>query len=104
MDPYQELANAIIVTASRDYMRVYKKYLKTGDGYGNVMKEEQFFFTDWFSFLSEANPTYLVEAMRKKCEMQVQEEDIEEDDDDEEEMTLDNTDGHSEQEEDDYYG
>ena len=39
MDPYQELANAIIVTASRDYMRVYKKYLKTGDGYGNVMKE-----------------------------------------------------------------
>ena len=84
MDPYQELANAIIVTASRDYMRVYKKYLKTGDGYGNVMKEEQFFFTDWFSVLSEANPTYLVEAMRKKCEMQVEEED--DDDIDEKEV------------------
>lgn len=100
LDPYQELANAIIVTASKDYMRAYKKYLRTGEGYGNVMKEERFFFTDWFNILSDANPTYLVQAMRKKCEMQVEDE---VNDDDEEEMTLDNTDGHSDEEEDDDY-
>ena len=64
IDPYQELANAIIVTASRDYMSAYKKFLRTGEGYGKVMKEEKFFFTEWFSVLSEANPTYLVESMR----------------------------------------
>ena len=82
LDPYQELANAIIVSASKDYMRAYKKYLRTGVGYGNVMKEERFFFTDWFNTLSDANPTYLVQAMRKKCEMQVEEEDAEEEEDD----------------------
>lgn len=74
LDPYQELANAIIVSASKDYMRAYKKYLRTGEGYANVMKEERFFFTDWFNTLSDANPDYLVQAMRKKCEMQVEEE------------------------------
>lgn len=82
LDPYQELANAIIVSASKDYMRAYKKYLRTGLDYGKVMKEERFFFTDWFNTLSDANPTHLVQAMRKKCEMQVEEEDVEEEEDD----------------------
>ena len=82
LDPYQELANAIIVSASKDYMRAYKKYLRTGLDYDKVMKEERFFFTDWFNTLSDANPTYLVQAMRKKCEMQVEEEDAEEEEDD----------------------
>ena len=84
LDPYQELANAIIVSASKDYMRAYKKYLRTGLDYGKVMKEERFFFTDWFSILSDANPDYLVSAIRKKCEMQVEEED--DDDIDEKEV------------------
>ena len=87
LDPYQELANAIIVSASKDYMRAYKKYLRTGLDYGKVMKEERFFFTDWFSILSDANPDYLVSAMRKKCEMQVEEED--DDDIDEKEVEED---------------
>ena len=84
LDPYQELANAIIVSASKDYMRAYKKYLRTGLDYGKVMKEEHFFFTDWFNILSDANPDYLVSAIRKKCEMQVEEED--DDDIDEKEV------------------
>ena len=84
LDPYQELANAIIVSASKDYMRAYKKYLRTGLDYDKVMKEERFFFTDWFDILSDANPDYLVSAMRKKCEMQVEEED--DDDIDEKEV------------------
>ena len=84
LDPYQELANAIIVSASKDYMRAYKKYLRTGLDYGKVTKEERFFFTDWFNTLSDANPDYLVSAMRKKCEMQVEEED--DDDIDEKEV------------------
>ena len=68
IDPYQELANAIIVSASRDYMKVYKRYLRTGLGYGRVMYEEEFFFSEWFGVLSNADPNYLVEQMRKKCE------------------------------------
>ena len=84
LDPYQELANAIIVSASKDYMRAYKKYLRTGIDYDKVMKEERFFFTDWFNILSDANPDYLVSAIRKKCEMQVEEED--DDDIDEKEV------------------
>lgn len=43
IDPYEELANAIIVAASRDYMSVYRKYLRTGEGYEKVIKEEKFF-------------------------------------------------------------
>lgn len=84
MDPYQELANAIIIMASRDYMKAYKKYLRSGEGYGKVMKEESFFFTAWFNTLSDANPKYLVEAMRRKCEMQIEKEDeVDEADEDE---------------------
>lgn len=71
IDPYQELANAIIVTASRDYMSAYKKFLRSGEGYGKVMREEKFFYTDWFSVLSDANPDYLIEAMKRKCELLV---------------------------------
>lgn len=102
IDPYQELANAIIVTASRDYMSAYKKFLRSGEGYGKVMKEEKFFFSEWFEILSDADPDYLIEAMRKKCEMQV-EEDMTLDNIDshsDEDMTLSLADGHSEQEED----
>ena len=86
IDPYQELANAIIVSASRDYMKVYKKYLRTGLGYERVMYEESFFFSDWFGVLSDANPEYLVDQMRKKCEMEVEEEGDAFDDDLEEEF------------------
>ena len=86
IDPYQELANAIIVSASRDYMKVYKKYLRTGLGYERVMYEERFFFSDWFGVLSDANPKYLVEQMQEKCEMEVEEEGDAFDDDLEEEF------------------
>ena len=86
IDPYQELANAIIVSASRDYMKVYKKYLRTGLGYERVMYEEHSFFSDWFGVLSDANPKYLVDQMRKKCEMEVEEEGDAFDDDLEEEF------------------
>ena len=50
------------------------------------MYEERFFFTDWFGVLSDANPKYLVEQMRKKCEMEVEEEGDAFDDDLEEEF------------------
>ena len=83
---YEELANAIIVSASRDYMKVYKKYLRNGLGYERVMYEERFFFSDWFGVLSDANPEYLVDQMRKKCEMEVEEEGGGFDDDLEEEF------------------
>lgn len=85
IDPYQELANAIIVSASRDYMKAYKKFLRTGTGYERVMYEERFFFSDWFGVLSDANPTYLVEHMKKKCEDDVDDfaEDFEDDDEEE---------------------
>lgn len=83
IDPYQELANAIIIMASRDYMRAYKKYLRSGEGYEKVMREEKFFYTDWFSILSDANPDYLIGAMKKKCEMQVEDDAFDEEDESE---------------------
>ena len=86
IDPYEELANAIIVSASRDYMKAYKKFLRTGTGYERVMYEERFFFSDWFGVLSDANPNYLVDQMRKKCEMEVEEKGDTFDDDLEEEF------------------
>ena len=38
------------------------------------MYEEKFFFSEWFGVLSNADPKYLVEQMRKKCEEEVEEE------------------------------
>lgn len=78
-----ELANAIVLSAAKDYMRVYKRYLRTGEGYEKVMKEENFFHSNWFSILTNLDPDTLLDGMRKKCEVEV-ENDADDEEEDEE--------------------
>lgn len=59
MNPYQELANAIIIMAVKDYRRtknpVERKEL------------ERFFRSEWFSFLSNLNGEVLLEQLQKEA-------------------------------------
>ena len=88
IENWVELANAIVLSAAKDYMRAYKRYLRTGEGYEKVMKEESFFLSDWFTVLTSADPVFLLEGMKRKCEAEVKDEDPDvdfEDDEEEEE-------------------
>lgn len=59
MNPYQELANAIIILAVKDYRRTKSP---------TERKElERFFRSEWFSFLSNLNGEVLLEQLQKEA-------------------------------------
>ena len=88
LDPYQRLANAIIIQACEDY-RKYPKQLKKLQEAGPKSSDEKelvkyekklnriksdirevvsFFYSDWFPKLTTINPEYLLERLKKECE------------------------------------
>ncbi len=58
MDPYQELANAIVLQAVKDY-RLY-------DNEQELARIERFFRSDWFSVLTNVDPEILITKLRKE--------------------------------------
>ena len=64
-DPYEEIANAIIIQAWEDYKREYKKFVRKG---GTMDRElnalERFFRSDWYRFLTAVDGEYLMERLR----------------------------------------
>ena len=88
LNPYERLANAIIIQACEDY-RNYPKQLKklqesepkNGDAKAKARYEKKleqvkadirevvsFFYSDWHSQLTTVNPEYLLERLNKECE------------------------------------
>lgn len=68
-DPYENLANAIIVQAARDYMAALKKLKKNPrnrEAMSDAMKLEQFFHSSWYGVLTTADPDYLIGELREK--------------------------------------
>lgn len=61
-DPYEKLAHAIIVQAAKDYQKALRQ-LRLNPRYGpsrETKKEvEQFFHSEWFQFLTDADPDYI---------------------------------------------
>lgn len=57
MDSYQELANAIVLQAIRDY--------RLSEGKQKLTSIERFFYSDWFGVLTNINPDMLVIKLRK---------------------------------------
>jgi hypothetical protein len=62
-DPYERLANGIILQAVRDYREASRKLAKgrnNADAQG--MKDEclRFFHSDWFSVLTDIDPEVLI--------------------------------------------
>ena len=70
-DPYENLANAIIMSASMDYVRLLKAYKIAGKmNRSNIVKniraDEMFFHSRWFGILTSMDADFLLEAMKKE--------------------------------------
>ena len=58
-DPYEELANAIVIQACHDYKKAYKQSLRRSGIVGEADEElaelEAFFRSDWYKQLTEVD-------------------------------------------------
>ena len=64
MNPYEELANAIVLQAIKDYRRLW--HWEKDDH----VKHEliHFFYSHWFFVLTKLDPTYLVEKLEEEAD------------------------------------
>ena len=58
MDPYENLANAIILRAVEDY--------RLTDNEEELEEIEAFFRSDWFAILTRLDPDLLIKKLRKE--------------------------------------
>ncbi|NCC14935.1 MAG: hypothetical protein EOM28_01095 [Clostridia bacterium] len=58
MNPYEELANAIVLQAVKDY--------RLHDDKKELASIERFFHSDWFGVLTDINPEMLIAKLRKE--------------------------------------
>lgn len=58
MKPYENLANAIILQAVKDY--------RLSDDEWELQEIEHFFRSRWFGVLSKVNPEFLIQSLRKE--------------------------------------
>lgn len=68
-DPYERLANAIILQATSDYRRDLKKLKKNPqnrDVLNEVMQIEKFFHSSWYQVLTTVDGEFLLEKLRKE--------------------------------------
>lgn len=66
-EPYENLANAIIISAVRDYRAAGKRLRKHPDSRlaaDEIKTIEKFFFSPWFQVLTDMDPEFLVERLR----------------------------------------
>ena len=69
-DPYENLANAIIIQACKDFRRAYKRYLRryrSSDKPDTELLElESFFRSDWYKALTSVDGEYIMARIRKE--------------------------------------
>ena len=68
-DPYERLANAIILQAASDYRRDLKKLKKNPQNRGvqdEVMQIEKFFRSSWYQVLTTVDGEFLIQKLRKE--------------------------------------
>ena len=58
MNPYENLANAIILQAAKDY--------RLADDEQQLQEIERFFRSSWFGVLSKVDPEFLIKELRKE--------------------------------------
>ena len=69
VDPYEKLANAIILSAVKDYRaarRKLKKRPKNEDAKLVVEDCERFFRSDWFKVLTDIDGEALIERLKEE--------------------------------------
>ncbi len=71
MDPYQELANAIVMQAVKDYRiaLLHSKKRPDNNGYQiEVASLERFFRSGWFGELTSINAEYLIQRVNEEVQ------------------------------------
>lgn len=70
MDPYQSLANAIVISACKDYKKAYKRYLRrlhlTDEPDSDLVALERFFRSAWYQTLTSIDGEWLMERLRQE--------------------------------------
>jgi hypothetical protein len=69
MDPYQKLADAIVLQAVKDYRQDLRrmKNRPSNINKGKVKEDERFFRSSWFKSLTKVDGEYLIEKLREEC-------------------------------------
>ena len=68
-NPYEKLANAIVLQAVSDYraaLKKVKKNPKNGDAIDGVLQIEKFFRSEWYQVLTSVDGEYLIDRRRKE--------------------------------------
>ena len=71
-EAWEDLANAIILSAVRDYKRALlhlKRNPESQSARRAVEREEQFFYSSWFEVLTDIDPSYLIRKMKEMVEI-----------------------------------
>ena len=66
-DPYERLANAIILQAVADYRVVLKKikaHLKNREAISEALEIEKFFRSGWYGILTDVDGEYLIRRLQ----------------------------------------
>jgi hypothetical protein len=70
MTPYENLANAIVIQACKDYRKAYKRFLRKERSAHNDTSELQelecFFRSNWYKTLTGIDGEYLMERLRQE--------------------------------------
>ena len=72
-EPYENLANAIVVLAAKDYrvaLRKRKRHPGSHEAQYRVSKLEGFFRSEWYGILTDVDGEYLMERIRKAGELE----------------------------------
>lgn len=67
-DPYENLANAIVIQAAEDYMSALKRLRKNRSNDAamqEALQLERFFHSGWFGVLTSVDPDFLIRELRK---------------------------------------
>ena len=66
---YEDLANAIVVQAARDYreaLEILKRNPKNSEAKYTKMEVERFFLSSWYKVLTNFDPEFLLEKLKEE--------------------------------------
>lgn len=69
-EPYENIANAIVIQACKDYRRAYRRYLRryrsTVTPDAELTELEAFFRSAWYRSLTTLDGEYIMDRIRKE--------------------------------------
>lgn len=69
-DPFENIANAVVIQACKDYRKAYKRYLRryrsTDKPDEKLTELESFFRSSWYKALTAIDCEYLMDRIKKE--------------------------------------